>query len=607
MSIFEQKQLLASIHPFDYIDDNALEKLMTQMDIAYYPKDTVLIGPRLRAEHLYIIIKGSVNEFIEEELHNVFTEMDSFDSQALIYGNTQSRFVVDQDLICYEMPKQIFLDLLQDYEPFQHYYMQDFVSRHQHLKQRQQQNDLTPFMVAKIDEIYLHTPCIVDEKTSVYDAISAMKEQKAKAIIVESPKGRGIVTDTNVRNDVLLGDVKLTDAIDAIATYPVITVEYHEFLFNALLLFTKHAIKRLLVVNEGEVVGILEQLDLLSHFANHSYLIAVQIEKAENLESLKLIQRDLLYMVQSLNAKGVKVRYIARLVNELNAKFYKKVFEMCVPEALRMRCALLVMGSEGRSEQLLRTDQDNALIIEDGVDVAPFESFMNQFSADLEVLGFPPCPGSVMVNNPYWRRDVEGFKTLIDEWIDAPSEHALQALSIFYDAQCVAGNGELLAAVKGYLFRRFEGRDDTLAHIAKAVLSFETPLSMFSGFILNKHSHANELDLKKGGIFPIVHGIRTMALQHKIAKTNTVDRIKALEALGIFDRTFASELIESFDTFLNLRLHTRLALPEGKRGSNYVNPNKLGKIERDLLKDSFKIVNAFKKLLTYHFHLNSVT
>ncbi len=605
MSLFDQKQLLASMHPFDLLEDRVLEQLMRQMDIAYYPKDTVLIAPRVEAVCLYIIIKGSVHEYVDDELTNVYGAMDSFDANALIYAKTSKRFVVEEDLICYELPKQSFMDLIQDYDAFQSYYLEDFVTKHQQLKQLKQQTELTPFMVARVGEIYLHEPCIVSYETTISKALREMKALRTTTIIVEGVAGYGIVTDTDLRDNVLLGDVRMENAVGEIATFPLITIEKQDFLFNALLLFTNHAIKRLAVVSEEKVVGILEQMDLLSFFANHSHLVAMQIDKAEGIGALRQVQHDMVHLVRSLNSKGVKVRYISKLVSTLNAKIYRKVFELSVDEAARKACSLIVMGSEGRNEQILRTDQDNGLIIADGADEAPYTAAMAQLSDHLRTLGFPDCPGNVMVTNPYWRRSLGAYKQQIDGWLDAMDDASMQALAIFVDARCVAGDAALLEEAKGYLFNRFEGRDDLLAHFAKAVLSFETPLSLFSGFVVDR-GHRNEIDLKKGGIFAIVHGIRTLALQKKIRETNTIERIKALNNMGLLDTSFSKELIEAYDTLLTTRMRARLRHSKGFDDINYVDPRELDKIERDLLKDSFKVVNTFKKFLTYHFRLSMV-
>lgn len=606
MSLFDQKALLMSIHPFDLLGERMIEKLMSQMDIAYYPKETVLIAPRVRAESLYIIIKGFVNETIEGELQNIYGERDSFDANSLIYGNTQSTFSVAEDLICYELPKESFLNLLQDVESFQNYFMQDFITKHQNLKERQHQNELTPFMVSRVDEIYLHTPCFVEANTPIKDALRQMADQNGNVILVRDGERVGIVTDTNLREKLLLSDKSRNDPIHEIATYGLITIEQSDFLFNALLLFTKHGVKRLIVVENDVIVGILEQLDLLSHFANHTHLIAASIDRAVSIDELQNTQRSLTHLVQSLTSKGVRVRYISKLVSELNAKVYRKVYEMVLPESLHDKCALIVMGSEGRGEQILRTDQDNALIIRDGEDIDIFEPYMMTLNENLLQLGFPQCSGNVMVSNPYWRNSVSGYNGKIGEWIHTLNEEALMGLSIFLDAQCVAGDEKLLDECRTFLFAHFEGRSDILAHIAKAALAFETPLSLIGGFILGRAEHGSEFDIKKGGIFAVVHGIRILSLEYKITHTNTTERIKELNNLGLFDRVFANELIEAYDTLLSIRLHFILAQKQGSTDQNYVNPKLLSKAERDLLKDAFKIVNTFKKFLTYHFHLGMV-
>lgn len=279
---------------------------------------------------------------------------------------------------------------------------------------------------------------------------------------------------------------------------------------------------------------------------------------------------------------------------------------MVLPETMQGRCALVVMGSEGRGEQVLRTDQDNALIIADGEDEEAYRPFMERLNEYLIRLGFPKCAGNIMVSNPYWRRSVSGYKKQISSWTDTLNEETLQSLSIFLDAHCVAGDETLLTECKNFLFERFEGRSDILAHLAKASLAFETPLSLFSGFVLGRDAHESELDIKKGGVFAIVHGVRILALEHKIETTNTTERIKELNNIGLFDKRFASELIEAYDTLLSIRLRTMLSQKQVLKEQNYVNPKLLSKADRDLLKDAFKIVNTFKKFLTYHFHLGMV-
>jgi len=604
MSLLDQRKLIASIHPFELLSSSELDSLMHKIDIAYYPKETLLISKSIPSIAFYIIIKGYVCEYIDDNIHTIYGEGDSFDADALIYGETQSKFIVSEDLICYEIKKDDFLNLIQN-KRLQHYFLQDFVSRHQHLKEYSWQSQLTPFLISKVEDIYLHKACIVKSHISIYNALKEMQNIKATCIIVNNAGTYSIVTDTDLREKVLLGDFDVKDSIAKISSKELISIQINDFLFNALILMTHNGVKRLVVKNNEQIVGILEQLDLLSYFANHSYLISVQIEKASTIDDLQEIQSGLKNLVTTLNSNGVKVRYISKLVSTLNLKIYAKVFEMYVDKSLRKKCALIVMGSEGREEQILKTDQDNALIIADDVDVKLFEEPMKNLNLALLKIGFVKCAGNVMVSNEFWRRNMHDFKNEIHTWITSMNENSLQNLSIFLDAKCVIGNCDLVDETKEYLFESFDARDDVLAHLAKITLYFETPISLFSGFVLEKE-HANKLDLKKGGIFAIVHGVRCLALENKIKNTNTIERIKELNNRGVFDKVFATELIESFDTLSSIRLKAMLSA-DNEQEYNYINPKNLDKTSRDLLKDSFKVVNKFKKFISFHFHLEMVS
>jgi len=602
MSILDQKKLIESIHPFELLSSNELDNLMKKVDIAYYPKDTLLISPTLPSIVFYIIIKGSVKELIDDEVHNVFSSGDSFDGDALIYSKTKAKFIVDEDLICYEIKKEDFLDLMQN-KDIQSYFLQDLVSRHQSLKDYDTQSDLSGFLIAKVSDIFLHKACIVPAGESIYTSLVSQEELKAKVILVEEDSTYSIVTDTDIRVKMILGSLHVEDAIEKIATKNIITIDINDFLFNALLTMTHKEIKRLVVTDGKKVVGILEQLDLLSYFANHSHLVSVQIDKAQSIDDLKNLQKDLKNLIITLRAKGVKVRYITKLVSTLNIKIYKKVFNMCVRDKLQKECALLVMGSEGREEQTLKTDQDNALIIKDGSTCRELDDAMIKLNGYLLELGFPTCRGNVMVTNKYWAKEVKEYKTSVDTWTHELSQKSVQDLSVFLDAKCVAGNEELFEEVNLYMYSQFSQRDDILAHIAKAILNFETPISMFSSFITAKE---NMLDIKKGGIFALVHGIRTLSLEHEIKLTNTIERIKELNNIGVFDKNFATELIESFDTLSSIRLKAMLDA-KTLDDSNLIDPKVLEKNQRDLLKDSFRVVNKFKKFISFHFHLNMVS
>jgi len=605
MSLYDLEAFLRSIHPFQLLSHAESTQAINAMNIAYYKKDELLFSPSKSAEFLYIIIKGEVGEFHEDELIKVYSKSNSFDADALIYTQCESSFKVLEELICYELKKKDFLALLESNNAFKSYFIQDLANKIQSAKQKEYTTELSGFMMARVRDTYVHEPTIVDKECSIMDALAQMEFKKSSCIIVRHGDDYeyGIVTDSVVRKHVLFNEYDKHAPIGPIALHPMITIEADDYLFNALLSFTKHSIKRIVVTHDGEIIGILEQLDLLSYFANHTYLVAVQIRKATSISELKQASSDLINIVKKLHVKGTKVDYIAKLISEINEKIYEKLYTMIVPTHLAQKACLIVMGSEGRKEQMLKTDQDNALIIDDTMDVALYMPYMNQFTNVLIDFGFPRCEGNIMVSNPYWCKHVGAYKNEIERWFDAPSMEDMMHLAIFFDAIRVAGDASMLATLKADVLERIEEQTPFLANFAKSALAFETPIGIFTNLIAQN----NQVDVKKGGIFPIIHGIRALALEYKIEATDTNTRILKLAKLDVFDADFAGALIEALDTLLNLRLKERLSRHDQKKLDNFVNIENLNQLELELLKDSLKIVNKFKKFLTHHFKLSMVS
>ena len=214
-----------------------------------------------------------------------------------------------------------------------------------------------------------------------------------------------------------------------------------------------------------------------------------------------------------------------------------------------------------------------------------------------------------MLSNPYWCRKESDFKNLIFTWINEPSGDNFMNIAIFYDSMCVSGNKNLIINLKEYLFKISSNSQSFYAHFAKVVSSFDVPLGFFDGFVFNNKDseHKNEIDIKKGGIFIIVHGIRSLCLENRILNTNTTKRINKLVELGMIEDELGKELIMAFNFLTTLKLKSNLdKLDKNETMDNYINPNSLTTMEKDLLKDSFKVINKLKKRLDFHFKLSYV-
>ncbi|MCG3670989.1 DUF294 nucleotidyltransferase-like domain-containing protein [Aliarcobacter butzleri] len=605
MSIQDQESFLSNIHPFEVLSPSQMAMCIQHMDIAYYPKDTILISPEKIPEHFFIIIKGSVYEYSNENIVVMdYQHEDSFDSNSLIYGKCDHTFKVNEELICYEIEKKTFLGLIEKNQEFKDFFLKDLVNKIQSLKDKEYTSQLSSFMIAKVGDTLIHEACMVDENTKLIDAIEKSMQFKTSTIIVKkSDGGYGIITDSLLKVKVLLQGRDLTIPVRDIAIFPLLTIQKDDYLFEALTILIKRNIKRIGVTNNnGEMIGILEQIDILSHFANHTYVIESKIKNANKVEDLKIASNEFLNIIKSLQAKGVKIYHISNLIGQLNTKVYQKLYSLVLPEELQKNACLIVMGSEGRNEQIIKTDQDNALVIKNGIDVEQYKPYMQQLTNHLIDLGYPPCEGNIMVSNPYWCKTADEYKTDITKWINSPDMKSYLDLAIFIDAFAVAGDKELLINLKEYLYNKIQSKDIFMAYFAKSTLAFDTPTT-FSSFMAKD----DLINIKKAAIFPIVQGIRSLALREKIKETTTIKRIKILEARNILEKTKAAELIEAFEIASTLRLKNQLdCIQEGVPLTNEINTNDLGKIERDLLKESFKIVVEFKKFINYIFKLDKI-
>ncbi|GIT98246.1 putative nucleotidyltransferase substrate binding domain-containing protein [Sulfurovum sp. TSL1] len=595
--------------PFTFLNKNEFDRMEKHAQIAYYPNETLLIDKDSIPLNLYIIIKGAVEVFDEnEEPIDIYQTHDIFGGIEIIEGQPSAySYIVTEELICFEIPKTVFLDICECNKYFKHYFFSSIIERMDMLKEKKEYASMSDLMIARLDKSILHKGVVVAPNMPIVEALHHMDEAGASCLLVENDEGYGIVTDADFRYYILHKEDKGLEKISQIQTYPAISANKGELLFNILLLMTEHSIKHLPVLDEeNHVIGILELVDLLSFFSNQSHLITVQMERAKNLEDVVAAAKRLDVMISALHAKGVKSRYIAKLVSEINRKMYIKLFAMIIPHAWQDKCTLILLGSEGRASQILRTDQDNALVFEEGFMPEDVTSVTQQFIEVLDEIGFPRCEGEIMMINPKWCKPIEAYKEDIYDWIEAPNYEKFLDMAIFFDSTAVAGKVSLHTELIDYLFSKVEQTPSILMHFARAIETFESPLGLFSQFVHDKE-HKNEIDIKKGALFALIHGVRALALEHQIRETNTTLRIKALNNSGFLSKEDATELMEALEVFHTLRLHSQLEkLAKGKPIDNYISVAKLGKLERDLLKEALKTVNKFKKIVSYHFHLSIV-
>lgn len=596
-----------SLSPFDCLDPDERRQVRGSVDIAYFPQQAVILEPGATPSHLFVIVKGYVQQMDEGEVVATLGPDDCFDGRSLVAGRVSSRFVAAQEVVAYQLARQTVIELIASNATFGALLFADLGHKLSVLAERQQPRELPSLSLSRVGEAFLRPVHSVDAATDILSVVRLMREQRTSSVVVLDAVGgrKGIFSRTLLQQAILDGRPLQTMPVGDWARYPLIEIRSTELLGDAMATMLRHRIHRLVVEEGGQMLGVLEALDLLSYLSNQSHIVTLQIEQARDLDSLASAAAQITKVIALLFRSGSRVELIARLVQQLNARLFERAWQLIAPPDLVANSCLFVMGSEGRGEQLLKTDQDNGLILRDGYEPpADLPAICERFSAALGVFGYPPCPGGIMLSNPAWRMSEADFAQTARRWLALPEPDSLMNLAIFMDAHAVSGDAHLLEGVRGSLMQMATDNDALLARFASAIDLFSSSQGWWNRLLGDA---AQQMNLKKEGIFPLVHGVRSLALAARVTATSTAERIEALVQRGDLSAQMGRELTESLHFFMTLRLQAGLAeLDRQQPVSGAMDVKTLNTFERDLLKDTLDVVKRFKVQLRHRFKLGAL-
>jgi CBS domain-containing protein len=597
-----------SASPFDCLSPDEQRLVRDNVDIAYFPEGATILDVGSAPTHLFILIKGYVTQRDGDEVQNTYGPDDTFDGRGLVAGKVSSRFVAAEEVVAYALARQAVSDLIAGNATFGALLFSDLSNKLSALSERKNQHELQSLTMARVDEAFLRPAHFVDAGTDILSVVKVFQAHRTSNVLVRDDRAQparlGIFTATALQRAILDGRPLDQLAVGELSTFSLIRVQPSDQLGDAMALMLQRRVHRVVVADGDQILGVLEALDLFSFLANQSHLITVQIEEARDLAGLSQAAARITRMIAMLHRGGSRVNLIARLVQQLNARLFERAWRLVAPADLVANSCLFVMGSEGRGEQLLKTDQDNGLVLRDGYEPpADLQAICERFSATLGDFGYPECPGRVMVNNTQWRKPVGEFAQTVRQWLIMPDGDSLMNLAIFMDAHAVCGDARLLEDVQAALMKLATDNDAMLNRFAAAIDAFGTTTGWWNR-LLGLGEDDRRLNLKKEGIFPLVHGVRSLALAHRVTETGTAGRISALVAGGHLPADMGTDLTDSLHFFMGLKLKAGLAeLDTGKPVTGAIDLARLSSLDRDLLKDTLGVVKRFKSLLRHRFHL----
>jgi CBS domain-containing protein len=569
-----------------------------------------LLLPDSTPQHLWVIKTGHAQ--LEEDGHvHVLTTGEAVSWRALLTERCHACVTALDDVQAWQLPRATLMTLLADNPRFSARVFATLSSNLTDDADVNHNRELLSLMLVRVKDAYLQKPFYVDGELDLVSVCQVLSDHKITNTLVRDVRNGteriGMFTTTDLRDALIKPIAPNALRVSDVARFDLMTLHPDAELFDALLIMLRHRVHRVLVKEGNTIVGVLNQLDLMSFVSNHSHLITLQVDQAHTIAELQVAALQVDDTIKMLQRGGMRIEIICKLVSELNGQIFARLWAMLAPPELVQNSCLLVMGSEGRGEQILKTDQDNALLLRDGYEHPHLTDITRQFSAALLTFGYPPCPGNIMVTNPSWCQSLTSFRQTIGRWLYGADPEGQMNLAIFMDARAVAGDASLLANLRDDALTMTIGSETFIAIMTSAIDQFQEPSSAWWNLLPLLHSREPEtFDLKKIGTFPIVHGARALALEYRLEALGTVERLQALANLQVLPAALVRDLVETLRMLMTLKLRNNLRQRAlGQTISNLVELSSLGTLERDQLTDALSIIRQFKQFLRRHFRLES--
>lgn len=435
-------------------------------------------------------------------------------------------------------------------------------------------------------------------------------------VAIEDQKPVGIISLRDLRNliaDAVEDIFKLT--VRDVMKTDLITIRNSDYLFKAIFLMAKNNIHRLVVIDElGLLFGVMTDTDLLRIQTRSPLYLVQEIESATTLEQLHLIGKKMIDMLHYAVKTNADTQSLIQLIANFNDTFTQRLIFIldCVHDVrLPEGAAFLVLGSEGREEQTLRTDQDNAIVYRDNFTpdkVAEVRRFAERIVSALESVGVPLCPGNMMASNPDWCHSLTEWKLLTDHWINSPGPDETVNFGVFQDLRVLHGDKSLEKELREHIEECTRKNSIFFPNMARNIVRFKPPLGMFGRLLVEKKgAHRGKLDLKKGGLFALTRGIGLLALESGIMGGTTWTKMVRLNKLQILSDHELDTIGEAFTFLVMMRLKKQLlAVSANKEPINHVDPLVLTYRERDDLRSALQGVNTLIHFLRSHYQLDMI-
>ncbi|MFP2770512.1 DUF294 nucleotidyltransferase-like domain-containing protein [Oceanisphaera sp. KMM 10153] len=618
----EQLEILGFIRrfpPFDILEEDTLEHIAGQIEIAYYRAGTAILNYGDQVHDLYLIRSGAVEMYRRSgELHNRLSEGSLFGQMGLLMNNrVRMSATALEDTLVYCLPEALFNELYEGFESFADFVEVEDRTRLRQAVSRQEGGD--DLLTSTVRELISRDPVTIPLAATILEAAQKMTEAGVSSILVLHPDPQtddervaGILTDRDLRTRVLAAGLPAETRVEEVMSAELVALESGQFVFEAMLIMLRYNLHHLPILHKGKPIGVIALSDVMRHESRSSLFVVRHIFRAQDADELAAIADDVKACFVRMVNEDANSQMIGTAMAGIGRSFKQRLLELAEAELgpPPVPYCFLALGSMARDEQLIVTDQDNAIILDNRFDPAqhgPYFAALSKRVCDgLAACGYSYCTGGIMATNVEWQKTRRQWEQCFDDWIDNPSPQTLLNSSIFFDLDGVYGKTEWADQLNALISRRAKRSPRFLASMARNALGRTPPLGFFKEFVMEQDGkHNNSINLKRRGTAPLADLIRVHALAVGSKAHNSFDRLNDVIESNILPKGRGPDLRDAMEFIATVRIrHQALDVEAGADPDNNIEPENLSDFERRNLKDAFQILSHAQKFLKFRYQPN---
>lgn len=607
--------------PFQELPEPQLLQLAQSIDVGYFQAGSEILRFNEPLQALHLIRSGAVETFRRNgDLYNRLSEGGIFGEQGLLRGG-KVRFPATalEDTLIYFIPDKVFQQLFDSNEFFADYVEVGDTERRQSGKAaRQAKADL---LSVKISTLLQREPVCLDSSASVWQAAKIMTEHSVSSLLIlhentaDTPDAAragtlaGIITDRDIRSRLVAPGLKSEISVSQIMSTKLVTVEHQQYVFEAMMLMLRHNLHHLPVLKQAKPVGVLALSDIIRYESQNSLFVVSSIFRQQSVEELSALGKDVKACFVRMVNEDANSQMIGSAMAAIGRSFKQRLLELAEQQLgpPPVPYCFLALGSMARDEQLIVTDQDNALILDNSFIAEQHDAYFQQLASfvcdGLAACGYSYCSGNIMATNPQWRQPLNVWQQYFTDWIEHPSAERLLHSNIFFDLDAVWGQAQWAEQLNQLILAKAAARPHFLACMVRNALQRTPPLGFFKDFVMeNDGRQNNSLNIKRRGTAPMVDLIRVHALAVSSGATNSFERLRDIIAANVLPKGRGEDLRDAYEVIAMARIRQQaLALQADETPDNNVMPERLSEFERKHLKEAFSVLSNAQKFLKFHF------